>query len=43
MHSFLHIIGYDHMQPEDKAQMREAEEEILGALRITREDIHGDE
>lgn len=43
VHGFLHIIGYDHMQPEDKAQMRAAEEEILGALGITREDIHGDE
>lgn len=43
VHGFLHIIGYDHMEPEDKAEMRAAEEEILGALGITREDIHGDE
>lgn len=42
VHGFLHIIGYDHMEEEDKREMRAAEEEILGALSITREDVHGE-
>lgn len=42
VHGFLHIIGYDHMEEEDKREMRAAEEEILGVLSITREDIHGE-
>lgn len=29
VHSLLHLLGYDHMEPEDKIMMREAEEEIL--------------
>ncbi len=42
VHGFLHIIGYDHEDEVDKAEMRQAEEEILGQLGITREDIHGE-
>jgi len=38
VHSVLHLLGYDHMdEGEMKAQMRGREEEILGALGITRE------
>ena len=38
VHSVLHLLGYDHMdEGEMKAQMRAREEEILGALGITRE------
>jgi len=37
VHSVLHLLGYDHMDEEDKSKMRAAEEEILGALEITRE------
>lgn len=37
VHSILHLLGYDHMEDEDKSKMRAAEEEILGALEITRE------
>ena len=32
----LHLLGYDHMEDEDKKVMRKREEEILGKLDITR-------
>ena len=38
VHSILHLLGYDHMDEGPmKAQMREREEAILGALGIPRE------
>ena len=37
IHSTLHLLGYDHMTDEDKAEMREKEEIILGKMGITRE------
>ena len=37
-HSCLHILGYDHMTDEDKAEMRAEEEHVLGNLGIVRED-----
>ncbi len=36
-HGMLHLLGYDHMIEEEKAQMRKREEEILNKLNITRE------
>ena len=36
VHSILHLLGYDHMEDEEKNRMREREEEILGNLNITR-------
>ena len=36
VHSILHLLGYDHMDDEDKAKMRTREEEILGKLNIKR-------
>ena len=36
VHSILHLLGYDHMNDEDKAKMRTREEEILGKLNIKR-------
>ena len=36
VHSALHLLGYDHMEDEDKKIMRKREEEILGKLDITR-------
>ena len=39
IHSMLHLLGYDHLdEGEQKRQMREREEAILGALGITREE-----
>ncbi|OPJ59461.1 rRNA maturation RNase YbeY [Clostridium oryzae] len=37
VHSILHLLGYDHMEENDKRRMREREEAILGNLDITRE------
>lgn len=36
VHSVLHLLGYDHMEDEDKKIMRKREEEILEKLDITR-------
>ena len=38
LHGVLHLLGYDHMTDEDKAEMRAREEELLSMLNITRED-----
>ncbi|SHF07416.1 rRNA maturation RNase YbeY [Clostridium fallax] len=37
VHSVLHLLGYDHMEEDDKKIMRSREEEILNKLNITRE------
>ena len=37
VHGIMHCLGYDHMTDEDKAEMREKEEIILGKMGITRE------
>lgn len=36
VHSILHLLGYDHMEEEEKKKMREKEEKILGGLNISR-------
>ena len=36
VHSVFHLLGYDHMNAEEKSEMREAEEEIMTALGIER-------
>ena len=36
VHGFYHLMGYDHMEEEEKKQMREKEENILNKLNITR-------
>lgn len=41
VHSLLHLLGYDHMEPEDKKLMRTKEEEALRVLNISEE--HFDE
>lgn len=38
-HGVCHLLGYDHMNDEDKAQMREKEENVLKKLRLSREDV----
>ena len=37
MHGLLHLLGYDHMTPEDKYDMREREKEILALLGVDEE------
>ena len=41
VHSVLHLLGYDHIQPEDKLLMRRREEEIMDALGLGRETAAG--
>lgn len=36
VHSILHLLGYDHMEDEEKNIMRKREEEILGNFSINR-------
>ena len=36
VHSFYHLMGYDHMVEEDKTEMRAKEENVLNKLKITR-------
>ena len=36
VHSILHLLGYDHMEEDDKKRMRKREEEILNKLQIRR-------
>lgn len=36
VHSMLHLLGYDHMNDEDKTVMRAKEEEILVEIGLTR-------
>ena len=36
VHSVLHLLGYDHMEEDEKKVMRKREEEILEKLNITR-------
>ena len=35
-HSILHLLGYDHMEPEEKQEMRGREEEVMTHLGIGR-------
>ena len=37
VHGFYHLIGYDHMNDEEKSIMRAKEENILNKLKITRQ------
>jgi probable rRNA maturation factor len=41
VHGLLHVLGYDHEVAEDAAQMRAAEEDVLGAAGLAREDDAG--
>ena len=36
VHSMLHLLGYDHMEPEDAAQMYSRQEEILEKMGVLR-------
>ncbi len=36
VHSILHLLGYDHIEEEDKVVMRKREEEILNRFNINR-------
>lgn len=36
VHSMLHLLGYDHMEADEKAVMREKEEEVMDHLDLRR-------
>ncbi len=36
LHGTLHLLGYDHITPEDEQQMTALQDEILNKMRITR-------
>lgn len=36
-HSMLHLLGYDHMTPEEAKVMEEKQEQVLSSLQITRD------
>lgn len=36
VHGLMHLAGYDHIEAEDKAEMRAEEEQLLGAIGVTR-------
>ena len=36
VHSVMHLFGYDHMEEDEKAVMREKEEEVLSAIGLGR-------
>lgn len=38
VHAVMHLLGYDHIEDEDKKVMRAREEDILTKLKLTRED-----
>jgi probable rRNA maturation factor len=38
-HGMLHLLGYDHMNPEEAAEMERLQEEILQSLNISRESL----
>ena len=35
-HGILHCLGYDHEEEDDKKEMREMEEKVMNAMRLTR-------
>lgn len=37
VHSMLHLLGYDHMEEEEKKEMRLREEEVMSEIKLTRE------
>ena len=36
LHGLLHLLGYDHIEPQDEQQMNDLQEEILNQMHITR-------
>lgn len=37
VHSMFHLLGYDHMEDDEEAQMRQAEEDVMNKLDILRD------
>ena len=39
VHGFYHLMGYDHIEDDDKVIMRKKEEIVLNKLGITRDEL----
>lgn len=39
VHSALHLLGYDHIDPEDKLEMRAMEKKVMGRLSEVHDDL----
>ena len=39
VHGFYHLMGYDHIEDDDKVVMRKKEEIVLNKLGITRDEL----
>lgn len=39
VHSVLHLLGYDHMEDEEKSEMRAREEEVMREIDLVREEV----
>lgn len=37
VHSILHLLGYDHMEEDEKKEMRAAEEQVMQSIGLSRE------
>ena len=37
LHGLLHLLGYDHMEPDDEEEMNELQDKILTAVHVTRD------
>ena len=42
-HSMFHLLGYDHMSPQGKEEMREKEELVMAELSLPQSEIGGDQ
>ena len=42
IHGICHLMGYDHIEPEDRERMREMEEKILASVSVKRDEEPGD-
>jgi probable rRNA maturation factor len=36
VHSLLHLLGYDHMEEDEKQEMRQREEAVMSAIDLNR-------
>ena len=42
VHGMLHLLGYDHEQPDEEKDMFQRQEEVLKELQLTRQSVFGE-